>query len=118
MTPVKHSDLLSSGAGQRTGALCERARSWAALALDGELSELERKLLRAHVMRCADCSRFEVEVAAVTRELRALALEPLSRTIAIPAPHGRPAHRRLRTAGATAVVVGDRVSPHFGGQAT
>ena len=87
MTPLKHSDLLSSGAGQPTGALCERARSWAALALDGELSELERKLLRAHVMRCAGCSRFEVEVAAVTRELRALALEPLSRTIALPAPH-------------------------------
>ena len=42
------------------GLLCDRARAWAALAPDGELSELERKLLDAHVVRCGACSRFAV----------------------------------------------------------
>ena len=54
---------------------CERAREWISLELDGELSELERGLLRAHVRRCAACSAFAVESRAATRVLRTAALE-------------------------------------------
>ena len=51
------------------GVLCERARTWAALAPDGELSELERHLLDKRLVRCAACSRFSAEVGAIALEL-------------------------------------------------
>jgi hypothetical protein len=85
------------------GILCERARSWAALAPDGELSELEQKLLGAHVARCASCSRFSVQVEAVALELRAAALQPLPRPVSIPSWR-RPVYTRIRTVGAAAAV--------------
>jgi predicted anti-sigma-YlaC factor YlaD len=56
-------------------AECERARSWVSLELDGELSEVERALLRAHIVRCAACAGFERDADALTRELRAAPLE-------------------------------------------
>jgi predicted anti-sigma-YlaC factor YlaD len=37
------------------GQLCARARFWASLRVDGELSELEGALLDAHLARCAEC---------------------------------------------------------------
>ena len=49
---------------------CERARLWVSLALDGELSEIERVSLRAHVGRCAACAAFEGDAGALTLELR------------------------------------------------
>jgi len=86
------------------GVLCERARSSAALAADGELSELERKLLDAHVARCGACSRFSVEVAAVAARLRSAALQPLPRPVSIPTWRRRPVYARVRLAGAAAAV--------------
>jgi anti-sigma factor RsiW len=94
MTMVRH----------QTGALCERARTWAALAPDGELSELERKLLDAHVQRCAACAYFAVEVAAVATELRAASLQPLPRPLVVPIWRRRPVYARVRTVGAAAAV--------------
>ena len=38
--------------------MCERAREWASLRLDGELSELERALLDAHTRNCAACAEY------------------------------------------------------------
>ena len=90
--------------GKPTGILCERARTWAALAPDGELSELERKLLDAHVRRCAACAHFAVEVAAVAGELRAAALQPLPRPLTVPIWRRRPVYARFRTVGAAAAV--------------
>jgi hypothetical protein len=87
-----------------TGVLCERARSWAALAPDGELSELERKLLDAHLQRCAACGQFAVEVAHIAAELREAALRPLPRPVRIPSWRRRPVYARLRTVGAAAAV--------------
>ena len=37
---------------------------WASLGLDGELSQVEQALLRAHVGRCADCAAFASDVGA------------------------------------------------------
>lgn len=86
------------------GALCDRARVWAALAPDGELSELERKLLEAHVERCVPCARFKVEVAAVAAELRAASLHPLPQPVSVPVWRRRQAYARMRTVGAAAAV--------------
>jgi anti-sigma factor RsiW len=69
---------------------CERARSWASLALDHELSELERKHLRAHLADCDDCESFLIAAREVTHELRAAPLPLPSRPL-----HPR-AHRGLR----------------------
>jgi predicted anti-sigma-YlaC factor YlaD len=87
-----------------TGVLCERARTWAALAPDGELSELERKLLDAHLQRCAACGLFAVQVARTASELRAAALEPLPAPVRIPVWRRRPVYARVRTVGAAAAV--------------
>ena len=86
------------------GVLCERARSWAALAPDDELSELEQKLLDAHLARCAACARFAVQVAAVAAELRAASLQPLPQPVSIQTWRPRPVYARLRTVGAAAAV--------------
>jgi anti-sigma factor RsiW len=90
--------------GHPTGVLCERARTWAALAPDGELSELERKLLDAHLQRCAACGYFAVEVAAVAAELRAAAPQPLPRPLVVPIWRRRPLYARVRAVGAAAAV--------------
>ena len=84
--------------------LCDRARAWAALAPDGELSDLEQKLLDAHVARCARCERFAAEVASVTTALRAERLEPLSQPLTISSRRRRTGVARLGTVGAVAAV--------------
>lgn len=87
-----------------TGVLCERARGWAALAPDGELSELERKLLQSHLGHCPACARFAQQVAAVAAELRQAALEPLPRPVSVPVWRRRRVYARMRTVGAAAAV--------------
>jgi Putative zinc-finger len=57
---------------------------WASLQLDGELSELERALLDAHVARCEPCAIFIREVGAATRGLRAAELTRPAHSITIP----------------------------------
>ena len=47
------------------------------LELDGELSQLERAMLAAHVARCAGCRAYRADVRSFTRELRAAPLETL-----------------------------------------
>ena len=54
---------------------CERVRSQVSLEVDGELSQLERAMVAAHVLRCADCRGYRADVHAFTRALRAAALE-------------------------------------------
>src|SRR6266496_3849301 len=54
---------------------CERAHLWVSLELDGELSQVEESLLRAHVGRCAACARFAGDVGSLTQEIRAAPYE-------------------------------------------
>jgi anti-sigma factor RsiW len=70
---------------------CDRARAWASLELDGELSQLESALLASHVRRCAPCATAVAEMRAATSLLRAAPPEALSRPLTIAAP---PARRR------------------------
>jgi predicted anti-sigma-YlaC factor YlaD len=83
--------------------LCERARGWASLALDGELSEFERALLTAHLDRCPACAGFAAELAGFTAELRAAALEPVPRLIELPVRR-RHIGRTIQIGAAAAVV--------------
>lgn len=85
------------------GRSCERARAWAALVPDGELSMLEQRLLDAHLARCGPCSRFCAQVAAAAAELRAAALQPFQVTLSVPAPRRR-VYERVRMVGAAAAV--------------
>jgi predicted anti-sigma-YlaC factor YlaD len=63
---------------------CERAREWASLRLDGELSELEQALLDAHLARCAGCSAYARDVSGATAALRDAELVLLPEPIALP----------------------------------
>lgn len=57
---------------------CDRARQWASLELDGELSSFERALLESHVAACPSCAAFRDEVGGVTTALRSAPYEPFA----------------------------------------
>jgi predicted anti-sigma-YlaC factor YlaD len=83
-------------------ARCERVRARAALAPDGELSQLERRLLDVHLGHCEDCREFAFGVAVVARELRAARPAPPARSLA--PILSRPRLVRVRFAAAAAAV--------------
>jgi hypothetical protein len=86
-------------------ARCDRARGWAALAPDGELADLERRLLAAHLRQCAPCGSFARHVADVAAELRAAAPSRPGRRFAMPeACVRRSALARARAVAAVAAV--------------
>jgi predicted anti-sigma-YlaC factor YlaD len=102
---------------------CERARGWAALQSDGELSTFEQRLLDAHLARCAECRTFALSVAAVTGALREAPLVPLPHPVSIAGLHTprRFAPRRAvysagaaAAAAAMALAVGSGVSVRTG----
>jgi predicted anti-sigma-YlaC factor YlaD len=57
-------------------AKCDRARQWASLELDGELSNFERALLENHLAGCSSCAAFRGEIGGLTTALRAAPSEP------------------------------------------
>ena len=63
--------------------VCDRVRSQVSLGLDGELSQLETRMIAAHLSRCANCAAFEEDVRAFTSELRAAPMEQLQHPIEI-----------------------------------
>lgn len=50
--------------------VCRRVREQVSLQLDNELSELERRMLDAHLARCVDCAGYADDVRTFTQELR------------------------------------------------
>ena len=85
--------------------MCERAREWGSLALDGELSELERVLLDSHLRRCAACAAYVVEITAITETIRATEPEPVTQPVAIPLRRRFSHASRAWPAGAAAAAV-------------
>jgi anti-sigma factor RsiW len=79
------------------GQLCARARFWASLRVDGELSELEAALLDAHLRRCGDCREFHAAAAGSATLLRTAPVETAAQ-VTLPA--------RRRTRGGPLLAVG------------
>lgn len=63
--------------------VCERVRGQVSVQLDGELSQLEQRMVAAHLERCADCAAFEASVRSFTEELRAAPREAPRRPIVV-----------------------------------
>ena len=106
---------------------CEAARMRASLALDGELDDVGRLLLRGHLAVCAECAGFTAGMRSTQTALRQAQLQPFACAL----PRGllhRPSTmlRRLPRTGiaaAVAVAVGatsfslaqDAIGPNGGG---
>jgi anti-sigma factor RsiW len=87
-----------------SGQTCDRAREWASLRMDDELSELESALLEAHLKRCPACASFAVEVEAVALELRAASLERFEQPVWLPARRRASPLRAIQFGAAAALV--------------
>lgn len=87
------------------GQLCDRARHWASLRLDGELSELENALLDAHLARCGGCKAFAREADGIAMALRSVAMERLEEPLVIAVAPRAPRVRALQVAIASALVL-------------
>ena len=86
---------------------CARAREWASLRLDAQLSDFEEVLLEAHLARCADCRAFSATTSSLTGALRSAPLE--QPTFAFETPRttrGRTVALRAVSAAAAIAVVG------------
>ena len=88
------------------GQLCARARFWASLRIDGELSELEGALLDAHLARCAACREVVSGFDAATTRLRATALVPAAPVVV---RRSRSPRRFVAAAAVAAVVLAGAV---------
>jgi predicted anti-sigma-YlaC factor YlaD len=88
-----------------SGQLCQRARFWASLRLDGELSELEGALLDAHLARCDACHAVAEGFGASTTALRAAPAEQIA-PIALELPRSSPRKLFATLAVAAVLVLG------------
>lgn len=88
----------------RQSVVCERVRAQVSLELDGELSQLERRMLAAHLLRCPDCREYAEGVTAFTGELRAAPLEQMERSVVVHMPR-RAVLSRVRLGLAAAVAI-------------
>ena len=73
--------------------------------MDGELSELETRMVHAHVARCAECAAYAENVSWFTDELRSTPLEELRRPVVVSRRESRVSLARLQTGIAAAVAV-------------
>jgi hypothetical protein len=87
-----------------TGRRCDRAREYASLRLDGELSDFERALLDSHLERCPSCRVFADDLVGVTDRLRNAPLEQPSISVTLPSRRFV-ALRRIQVGAAAAAVV-------------
>jgi hypothetical protein len=82
---------------------CDRARQWASVELDGELSTFESVLMRAHLAGCADCRDFRASISGLTGALRVAPLERFE-GVSLPSRHRRRPRLRLAPAAAAMAV--------------
>ena len=85
--------------------VCERVRAQISLRLDGELSELESRMLEAHVGRCAECAAYQADVVSLTTTLREAPLEPLERPVVLRRGGRRVSFARMQIGAAAALAV-------------
>jgi len=84
--------------------VCDRVRAQISLRLDGELSQLESRMLDAHLGRCADCREYDADVTRITADLRAAPLEQMESPVVIRRPR-RLSALRLQASVAAAMAV-------------
>jgi predicted anti-sigma-YlaC factor YlaD len=90
---------------RRSDRACERAQAWASLDVDGELSQLERALLAAHLRRCAACADARAEVHALSELVRGAPLDVPARPLFVPSePRARGLALRLAAAATLAAL--------------
>lgn len=87
-----------------TGRRCDRAREYASLRLDDELSDFERALLDSHLDRCPSCRAFADDLVGVTDRLREAPLERPTIAITLPRRRFVPV-RGIQVSAAAAAVV-------------
>jgi anti-sigma factor RsiW len=63
--------------------VCERVRAQVSLELDGELSQLEQRMLDSHLERCANCAHYAEEVRDVTYRIRTAPPATLRRPVVL-----------------------------------
>lgn len=63
--------------------VCARVREQVSLDLDGELSQLERRMLESHLERCATCAAFADDVRDLTERIRTAPLQSPRRPVVI-----------------------------------
>ena len=80
---------------------CERARLWASLAADSELTELERAALAAHLRGCPGCAAAAEQLGGLVAAIREAPLVEPGRPLVVAA---RRRHRRLHVAASAAAI--------------
>jgi predicted anti-sigma-YlaC factor YlaD len=96
---------------------CERAAEWTSLALDGEITELERAGLARHLDRCESCRASSAAVSVFTAMLRSAPLAERTASVRVIQPRA-PARRRaaaVAVAALAAVAAVLTVLPPTGG---
>jgi anti-sigma factor RsiW len=63
--------------------VCARVREQVSLELDGELSQLEHRMLATHLERCARCAVYAADVRDVTERIRNAPYAVLERPIVV-----------------------------------
>jgi len=89
----------------RRSVTCERVRAFVSLRLDSETSQLEQRMLEAHLVHCDECRVYADDLDAFTDALRSAPFEPLERPVVVARPR-RPAAAlsRLGVAAGVAIV--------------
>lgn len=64
-------------------SVCTRVREQVSLELDGELSQLERRMLGTHLERCAACATYAEDVRDLTDRIRSAPLQALRRPVVV-----------------------------------
>jgi anti-sigma factor RsiW len=63
--------------------VCSRVREQVSLELDGELSQLEQRMLGTHLERCARCAAYAADVRDVTERIRNAPYAVMERPIVV-----------------------------------
>jgi anti-sigma factor RsiW len=84
---------------------CERAREWASLELDSELSEFESFLFQEHLDGCPACASYAAAIRSTADALRRAAPVPLIVPIALPAARRRALSMRAMSSMAAAAAI-------------
>jgi anti-sigma factor RsiW len=88
----------------RPSVICDRVRSQVSLELDGELSQLERAMVAAHLRRCPECRAYQAQVTSFTRVLREAPLKEMEKPVVVRKPR-RAIAGRLQAGVAAAVAL-------------